>query len=505
MPAMATGYTQMKLSPQQIQRRRKVVDPVQRAVEGGQLSEAHSLALAGLKKLPGDAQLHLFLAAIAERTGDVEQVRHHGRKALGQGPNGGAYAVLSRLERRAANTELALEYCDKALELVPGDVPLRIHRAGCLEEAGRTDEARAVVDEMVTELDGRGEALTPHLRFEQAKLRVQDKDTEGALEIIDGLTDDSSAPLELRTATWHLRAKALDRAGRYDEAYEAATRANGQDAKPFDPDAYERETLAIIEMWSKENMATFPESSCDSEAPVFIAGMPRSGTSLLDQIIHAHPKGAGVGELDTLERYFTQVMAAYKPNAPEGKRFGSLNRFKWTRAAEDYVREVGKTAPGAERIVNKAIGNTRIAGLLARLFPKTRIIHIRRDPRDIAISCFMGAFNNLAMPWTTRVDWVSHAYAQSERLMAHWKATLEVPILEVRYEELVRDPGTQLPRVIEFLGLPWDDACNDFYKTTRTLRTLSYDQVNRPLYTSSAGRHANYASQIEGIEFPAYP
>ncbi|MEO1278463.1 MAG: hypothetical protein AAFV77_05880, partial [Planctomycetota bacterium] len=90
---MATGYTQMKLSPQQIQRRRKVVDPVQRAFEGGQLAEAHSLAIAGLKKLPGDAQLHLFLAAIAERTGDVEQVRHHGRKALGQGPNGGAYAV----------------------------------------------------------------------------------------------------------------------------------------------------------------------------------------------------------------------------------------------------------------------------------------------------------------------------------------------------------------------------------------------------------------------------
>ncbi len=502
---MATGYTKMKLSPQQLQRRRRIVDPVQRAFEAGQLAEAHALAIAGRKKLPGDAQLHLFLAAVAERTGDFEQVRHHGRKAGGQGPNGGAYAVLSRLERRAANTELALEYCDKALELVPGDVPLRIHRAGCLEEAGRTDEARAVVDEMVAELEGRGIPLTPHLRFEQAKLKVQDKDTNEALEIIDGLTEDTAAPLELRTSAWHLRAKALDRAGRYNEAFEAATQGNGHDAKPFDPDEYERETSAIIEMWSKANMATFPESSCESEVPVFIAGMPRSGTSLLDQIIHAHPVGAGVGELDTLERFFVQAMAAYKPEAPEGKQFGSLNRFKWTRAAEDYVREVDKMSPGAERIVNKAIGNTRIAGLLARLFPKTRIIHIRRDPRDVAISCYMGAFNNLAMPWTTKLDWVAHAFAQSERLLAHWKSTLYVPILEVQYEELVRDPGTQLPRVIEFLGLDWDDACKTFYESKRTLRTLSYDQVNRPLYTSSAGRHTNYAPQISGKDYPANP
>ncbi|MEQ9096461.1 MAG: sulfotransferase [Phycisphaerales bacterium] len=502
---MSTGYTQMRLSPQQIQRRRKVVDPVQQAFEQGRLAEAHELATAGLKKMPGDAQLHLFLAAIAERTGDVEQVRHHGRKALNQGPNAGAFTVLSRLERRAANTELALELCDRALELVPGDVPLRIHRAGCLEEAGRTDEARAVVDDMVSQLESRNQPLPPHLQFERAKLSVQAGEYDRAIDIIDGLHRAVDTPRELRSAAWHLKAKALDRAGRYAEAFGAATAGNEVDRRPFDPDAYERQTTAIIEMWSKENMATFPESSCDSEVPVFIAGMPRSGTSLLDQIIHAHSKAAGVGELDTLERFFAQVMAAYRPEAPEGKRFGSLNRFKWTRAAEDYVREIRKTAPDDARIANKAIGNTRIAGLLARLFPNTRIIHIRRDPRDVAISCYMGAFNNMAMPWTTRLDWVARAYEQTERLMDHWKRTLDVPFLEVRYEDMVRDPATQLPRIIDFLGLEWDDACREFYKTKRTLRTLSYDQVNRPLYTSSVGRHANYAGQISGVDFPAYP
>jgi hypothetical protein len=362
-----------------------------------------------------------------------------------------------------------------------------------------------VVDEMMAELQAKNQPLPHHLRYERAKLLVAAKDYDGAIEIIDRLGGEVDTPHKLRSPVWHLKAKALDRAGRYREAFEAAKAGNEYDQKPFDPVEYERQTTAIIETWSKENIERFPRSTCESEVPVFIAGMPRSGTSLLDQIIHAHPLGAGVGELDTIERFAYLASEAYNPDAPAGKRFGSLNAFKWTRAAQDYLREVTKMSPGATRIANKTIANTRIAGVISRLFPNTRIIHIRRDPRDVALSCYMGSFNNDILPWTTRLDWVACAYEQSERLMAHWKGVLDVPILEVRYEELVADPATQLPRVIEFLGLPWDEACRDFYKTKRTLRTLSYDQVNRPLYTTSAGRHENYAEQFEGVDFPEYP
>ena len=502
---MSTGYTQMRLSPQQLQRRRKIVDPVQHALEAGRLDEAQALATAALKKLPGDAQLHLMLAAVAERTGQSTLVRHHGRKALGQGPNAGAFAVLSRLERRMANTDLAVELCDKALELVPGDVPLRIHRVGCLEEAGRVDEARGVAQELESELAGKGQELPPHLRFELAKLDIQDRAYDSAERTLGELAEETAAPVELRSMAQYIRAKALDRAGKFDEAFAAAARANEMSGRPFDPDAYEQRVGEIIQTWSKPDIAAYPVTSCQSEAPVFIAGMPRSGTSLLDQIIDAHPQAAGVGELDTIERFAHQLEDARKPDAPADKRFGSLNRFRWQLVADDYVREISKLAPGAERVANKAIGNTRLVGLLTRLFPKTRIVHIRRDPRDVAISCFMGAFNNDALPWTTKLDWVARAYPQSERLMDHWKQTLDVPILEVRYEELVADPGTQFPRLIEFLGLPWDDACRDFYKTRRTVKTLSYDQVNRPLYTSSAGRHRNYLQHLQDVAFPAYP
>ena len=116
----------------------------------------------------------------------------------------------------------------------------------------------------------------------------------------------------------------------------------------------------------------------------------------------------------------------------------------------------------------------------------------------------MGGFNNHLHPWTTQIDWAARAWEQSMRMMEHWKRSLDVPILDVHYERLVRDPETEFPRIIEFLGLEWDDACREFHKSRRTVRTLSYDQVNRPLYTSSAGRHRNYAGHIAGVAFPAY-
>jgi len=292
--------------------------------------------------------------------------------------------------------------------------------------------------------------------------------------------------------------------GDYDGAFESAARANEIGKLEFSPELYEQQVSVLIENWSREAMERFPISDCDSEIPVFVAGMPRSGTSLIDQIIDAHPKAAGVGELATIERFAIELAAAWDPDAEPPACFGRYTPQRWTRAARAYVREITRQAPDAERIVNKALGNNKLVGLIARLFPRTRIIHAIRDPRDVAISCFMGGFNNHLHPWTTQIDWAARAWEQSMRMMEHWKRSLDVPILDVHYERLVRDPDTEFPRIIEFLGLEWDDACREFHKSRRTVRTLSYDQVNRPLYTSSAGRHRNYARHIAGVEFPAY-
>ena len=309
---------------------------------------------------------------------------------------------------------------------------------------------------------------------------------------------------EMRRSLWYLRAKAFDRSKNYDQAMDAASKANMIGEVEFSPDLYTKQLSSLISNWTRQRMSRFPTSQCSSAIPVFVAGMPRSGTSLIDQIIDAHPLAAGVGELNSIDKFSKQLERDARPGVEPPACFGAMQDAEWTRMAEEYVAQITAQAPGAQRIVNKALGNNRLLGLIARLFQKTRIIHALRDPRDVAISCCMGGFNNKLFPWSTRMEWIARAWQGSREMMDHWKSSLDVPILEVSYERLVQQPDTEFPRIIEFLGLEWDEACTRFHESKRTVRTLSYDQVNRPLYTSSVSRHLNYAKSLQAIEWPRY-
>ncbi|MFG0326897.1 MAG: tetratricopeptide repeat-containing sulfotransferase family protein [Phycisphaerales bacterium JB037] len=453
-------------------------------------------------KKPDAEALYLMGVAfeMAHRPGDAAR---YARKALDLFEHEDAVLLLARTKRAMGETDEAVELCDRVIRKNPFHRVANLIKGGALEEAGRFDEARGVIGPMLERAHKQGVPAQPAERYEWAKLLVQGKQFAEGIALIDELLEETDAN-DLKRNALHLRAKACDRMKDYDGAFESGLRANEFGKLDFDPELYEEQVSVLIENWSREKMERFPVSSVDSEVPVFVAGMPRSGTSLIDQIIDAHPKAAGVGELGTIQQFALQVASAWDPEKEPPASFGKFDSFRWTRAAKAYLKDIQSQAPTAERIVNKALGNNRLVGMIARLFPKTRIIHAIRDPRDVAISCFMGGFNNRLHAWTTQIDWVARAWEQSMRMMEHWKSALDVPILDVHYERLVTDPEREFPRIIEFLGLEWDDACREFHKSRRTVRTLSYDQVNRPIYATSAGRHANYAAQIEGIEFPVY-
>ncbi|MGP1273155.1 MAG: sulfotransferase [Phycisphaerales bacterium] len=457
------------------------------------------------RRIADDPEL-LFLRGVAfeqlDRPGEAYEAA---RRSVAAREHPDAMLLLARCLRTRGETGEVLTLCDTIDRLRPNLLATKLLRGGALEEAGRFDEARAIIEPLYAAASASGQPVPPGVRFEWSKLLVQLKRYDEAVDLIDGTLALPDLPDQARSMQLHLRAKACDRKKDYAEASRSAAQANEIGKIEFSPSLYEEQVSALIENWSRENMASFPLSACESEMPVFVAGMPRSGTSLIDQIIDAHPRAAGVGELNTIERFAVDLSRAYDPDKPPAKRFGKYDAFRWTRAANAYVKQITEAAPpGAERVVNKALGNNKLVGLLARLFPRTRIIHAIRDPRDVAVSCFMGGFNNRLHAWTTQIDWVAHAWDQSQRMMDHWKASLDIPILDVHYERLVADPENEMPRIIEFLGLEWDDACREFYKSKRTVRTLSYDQVNRPLYTSSSGRHRHYASLLEGVSFPAY-
>ncbi|MEQ9207057.1 MAG: sulfotransferase [Phycisphaerales bacterium] len=446
-----------------------------------------------------------MMSIICEQQHQLDKSIYFAKKANKAKPNDMSKLIIARVYRIQGKTDECIIWTNKVLQKNPNDQATLALKAGVMEEAGRVDDAQATLLPLIESVRGDITELSAPIQNIWARVLVQQKQYSQAITLIDH-TLSQSIPEQAKIGLLHLKAKACDRDARYDQAWSAAELANAATRLEYDPDLHTRQVDALIEIWSAKNTADFPIAVCDSIVPVFVAGMPRSGTSLIDQIIDAHPKASGVGELSAIESFAIQLSQCYNPGAPIDERFGPMNQPEWQKTADSYIKQILKASPkGTECVVNKALGNNKLVGLIARLFPKTRIIHAIRDPRDVAISCFMGGFNNSIHPWTSRADWTAHTWELSNRMMSHWKETLNIPILDVQYERLVADPENEFPRLIEFLGLDFDPSCYDFHRSKRTVRTLSYDQVNRPLYTTSSGRHKNYEKHLEGIGFPEYP
>lgn len=486
-------------------RRQKAVRRARELINSGHAAQALPLLAPFEKRARHDADLLHLLGIAYNAVNATKKTRACLDRSFKLAPHPQKLLIAAQSYRVEGETDLAVALCDQALAEFPDAASQALlAKAGALEESGQFEDARAIVAPLLED-EKLPPRLQPSAQFEWAKLLVQGKEFDQANALIDDMLTSPKIAGEQRRAFFHLKAKSCDRKKDFAGAFEAAAAANEFGKLDFDADFYEEQVTVLIENWSADALPDFPIADCQSELPIFIAGMPRSGTSLIDQIINAHPLAAGVGELADIETFALQLAQAYDSSLPPPACFGAFDDTAFSRAAAQYVLHCKKLSPrGTERVVNKALGNNKLVGLFARLFPRTRIIHAMRDPRDVAISCFMGGFNNRLHAWTTQIDWAGQAWAQSERMMQHWKDVLDVPILDVQYEALVADPENQFRRIIEFIGLPWDDACLSFHKTRRTVRTLSYDQVNRPIYKSSSGRHVNYAEFIEGIEFPAY-
>ena len=232
-----------------------------------------------------------------------------------------------------------------------------------------------------------------------------------------------------------------------------------------------------------------------SEVPVFILGMPRSGTTLVEQILASHPQVFGAGEL---EDFGNAVGSGYE-SKPLPFDVAKLTGQELRRFGERYLAQVLPKAPHAKRITDKMLGNIRYAGLIHLVFPNAHLIHVRRDPLDTCISCYSALFQK-SLTYIYDLGELGRYYNAYEALMAHWRAVLpESVMLEVQYEDLVNDFEVEARRIVEFCGLEWDERCLSFYKAERPVHTASAAQVRRPLYKSSVGRWRRYESHLQPL------
>lgn len=296
--------------------------------------------------------------------------------------------------------------------------------------------------------------------------------------------------------------RAYEGLGDYDRAFSYARKAGDIRKKES---GYNIRRAALLHQWrliyfTKEFFAERPTSGCNDERPVFILGMPRSGTTLLEQILHAHPDIRGIGEDAHLTRLIKEktFMEPFR-DIPYLQRNTPLERGVMSpdEIAADHLLYLERKARGAGRVIDKAITNFFYAGIMHMIYPKARFIHIRRHPLDCCLSAFFRNFNKNSQPYTNNMTDLGMVYAMYCQLMDHWHRVLpQGKILDVVYEDIVEDMEMQARQVIDYLGLPWNDACLKFHESKKVVKTASLQQVRQPIYKSSMESWKRYEKHI---------
>jgi len=281
--------------------------------------------------------------------------------------------------------------------------------------------------------------------------------------------------------------KLFDGFGQYDKAWYHFEKANQLHHNNFDPSEWEKYYKSIISSVDVDFFSKKVNFSNSKASPIFIVGMPRSGTSLIEQILSSHTKVFGAGERHDICGFtmrFEKDLGESYPGCLTTVQVKELDA-----AANEYLTNVQETT--TDHIADKMPSNFLYLAVIACLFPNAKIIHARRNPLDNCISCYFQKFAN-GQEFSYNLEHLGKVYRSYEQLMSHWHRILPIPILDVSYEDLVLNGTVEIRRILKFCKLEWDEACTTFYKTKRPVKTLSKWQVRQPLYQTSMNRWKNY-------------
>lgn len=290
-----------------------------------------------------------------------------------------------------------------------------------------------------------------------------------------------------RAALGFALGKTLDEAGAYAEAFEAYRAANAASramrpniSAHYDRAAQERLVDALIAAYPAKQARPAPAAS---PKLVFICGMFRSGSTLTEQVLAAHPAVTAGGEIPYLPE-LARSLGLRAPNADESETF-----------ARRYLAQARAAFPNAALLTDKRPDNFIHVGLIKALFPDARIVHTRRHPLDNCLSVYFLHLDH-AMGYALDVEDAAHFLIEERRLMAHWQALYGEDILDFDYDAFVASPRAETARLLAHCGLPWDEACLSFHTVRNAVKTASVWQVREPLYARSSGRWRNYANEL---------
>jgi len=441
------------------------------------------------------AQAQLAAGRAAWRRGQTAQAGVHFRQAIALAPDHHpALCTLSDWCLHAGDLTGALNHSARAIALAPQAPHSRLSRAAALAQSGKHTEALHVLQPLLT-----AEPSLPAAASLFAKLSRRLGLEKNALELISRLLDTAALTPQDRAELHFSASELLDRLRRYDDAFAHAVKAHDAHRKPYDPNLIRQQTAMRLAYFTPHKLHGLPRATHGSRRPIFIIGMPRSGTSLVEQILASHPDVYGAGEIANLG----DIVSDYTLSLPLESRnypvcLDALSLRTCNELAARYLSGLSRLNSTARYVTDKMLPNFLYLGAISALFPDAHVIHCTRDPLDTCLSCYMTDFvfgHEFAQDLSHLADYHRHY----NRLMSHWRDTLKFPLIEVSYERVVANLEGEVRRLLEHLGLAWDERCLNFHCNPRLVPTASVEQVRQPLYSRSVGRWRHYERHLQPL------
>ncbi|HCI12787.1 MAG TPA: hypothetical protein DFK12_02180 [Gallionellaceae bacterium] len=459
------------------------------------LQEAESWFRSALRIAPEYGDAHYNLGQVLNRQERYSEAASCLKKAIEIDPkNIEAYVNLSSVLKTQDLHNEAVKQLERALQINPNSAEANSSLGGTLDEQGKFAEAEVYYR--------RALAIKPDYvmpRFSLVsikKVREGDSDFEALVAMSNQMKAGKIQLTSNDAICLHFGlGKSYDDLGDHDQAFAHFAEGCRLKRSTFEYNAQDDTKIfdQIMRTFDRTLGERLTGGGNESDVPIFVIGMPRSGTTLTEQIVASHPDVYGAGELSTLLEIARRDIA----DLPSPESWKLLDRERLSSWSGEYVQTLRRHAPEARRITDKMPQNFLALGLIRLMMPNAKIIHVKRNPVDTCLSCFTKAFSNQNVKFSYDLAELGRYYVNYTRLMEYWRQTLPPgAFIEVQYEDIVTNQETAAQRLIEYCGLKWDPICLDFHKTERSVRTASVAQVRKPVYKSSIERWRRYEQHL---------
>lgn len=467
----------------------------------GRRREAIALFEQGLSADPAAAEAHYEFGYALKAEGRYEDALAAFRQAVAQGVTRAHEVHLNAavlLADHLLRDDEAQQELEAALALVPDYLPAQLNLGNLHEQRGRREEALAIYAQVLRDADQPGADPSSIRWVAQARSAIMRPPTTPDDPILTQLHTAlarAGNDHSVRANLYFALGQSHDRLGAHDQAFDAFAKGNRSllrlAGRRYDPAHASRLSNALIEAFPHRAAAV--EAAETGPEPLFICGMFRSGSTLIERVLAAHRQIIGGGELDWLLRVAAQRLAPFPAS------MATLAATDLTELAQEYRAHLARLFPQARPgmyITDKRPDNYQLIGFIKCLFPNARIIHTTRHPVDNGLSVFMQNINLEVAPYAYDLAAIGHHYGEYRRLMAHWQTLYPDSIVDFSYDQFVADPKPALRALLDFLELDWDDDCLAFHRQPGTVKTASYWQVRRPLYAEASGRWQKYETHL---------